>query len=60
MRIDDPNHRLNGVSEDVLLVRDEAHLLQRFQEFKPITTGHFDQAMFDIKSNFHFIFAGTK
>jgi len=60
VRIDDPNHRLNGVSENVLLVRDEAHLLQLFQEFQPITTGHFDQAMFDMKSNFHFIFAGTK
>lgn len=60
VRIDDPNDRLNGVAQDILLVRDESHLLDLFREFKPLTTGHFDQGMFDMKSNFHFIFAGSK
>lgn len=60
VRIDAPNHRLNGVKEDIILVKDEAHLLDLFREFEPLTTGYFDQSMFDMKSNFHFIFAGTK
>jgi len=60
VRIEAPEHRLNGVSEDILLVRDTDHLLDLFQEFQPLTTGYFDQSMFDMKSNFHFIFAGTK
>ena len=60
VRITDPNHRLFGVSEDVLAVRDEEHLLNLFKEFEPVTVGYFDQSMFDLYSNFHYIFVGRK
>lgn len=60
VRIADPGHRLFGVSEDVLAVRDERHLRDLFDEFEPVTVGYFDQSMFDLHSNFHFIFVGRK
>lgn len=60
VRIDDPAHRLAGVSEDILLVESEEELLRMFAEFEPETTGYFDQSMFDLDSNFHWIFVGVK
>lgn len=60
VRIQDPTHRLNGVSEDILLVESKEDLLTKFSEFTPITVGHFDQAMFDMESNFHWIFVGRR
>jgi hypothetical protein len=60
VRIDQPGHRLNGVRELILLIRDADHLCSVFDRFEPITTGYFDQAMFDMTSNFHWIFAGKK
>jgi SAM-dependent methyltransferase len=60
VRVTDPDHRLYGVSEDVLAVRDEEHLRNLFDEFEPVTVGYFDQSMFDLKSNFHYIFVGCK
>lgn len=60
IRITDIQHRLFGVSEDILAVRDEDHLIDLFREFKTVTTGYFDQSMFDMHSNFHFVFVGRK
>ena len=58
--VGDPHHRLQGHRELVYLVRDEEELKKLFSDFECITTGYFDQAMFDMKSNFHWIFAGRK
>lgn len=60
VRIDDDKHRLAGVHEDVLVCRDEDHLRNLFHEFGAVTVGYFDQKMFDMKSNFHWIFVGKK
>jgi SAM-dependent methyltransferase len=60
IRVTDPAHRLYGVSEDVLAVRDENHLIDLFNEFENVSVGYFDQSMFDMYSNFHFIFVGRK
>jgi SAM-dependent methyltransferase len=60
VRITDPSHRLFGVSEDVLAVRDQDHLRDLFNEFETVTVGYFDQSMFDLHSNFHFIYVGCK
>ena len=60
IQIDDPNHRLSGLKELIYLVRDEEELKDLFSEFECVTTGYFDQRMFDIASNFHWIFAGKK
>lgn len=58
--IDEPGHRLYGNQELIYLVRDEEHLRDIFSEFECVSTGYFDQAMFDMKSNFHWIFIGKK
>jgi len=58
--IEDPSHRLYGLKELIYLVRDENELKDLFSEFECITTGYFDQKMFDMSSNFHWIFAGRK
>lgn len=60
VRISDPAHRLYGVKEDVLLCHSEEHLKDMFSEFTSVTVGYFDQKMFDMYSNFHWIFVGTK
>jgi len=57
--IDDPKHRLYGLHEMVYLVRDEEDLKDLFSDFECVTTGYFDQRMFDL-DNFHWIFAGRK
>lgn len=44
----------------VYVVPDEAALVGLFSDFEPLTVGYFDQSMFDLKSNFHWIFAGTR
>jgi SAM-dependent methyltransferase len=58
IRIDEPEHRLNGVRELILIVRDEKDLCELFDAFEPVSTGYFDQKMFDMNSNFHFIYVG--
>lgn len=58
--MEDENHRLDGLRLLIYLVRDEDELRRLFSEFECITTGYFDQAMFDMKSNFHWIFVGRK
>lgn len=58
IRIEDPEHRLNGVRELILMVRDEKDLCELFDAFEPVSTGYFDQKMFDMNSNFHYIFVG--
>lgn len=58
--IDDPNNRLHGVHEFHYLVRDQEELKALFSEFECVTTGFYDQSMFDSKSSFHWIYAGRK
>lgn len=42
-RIEDRNHRLNGVRELILIARDEKDLCKLFDVFRPVTVGYFDQ-----------------
>ncbi len=58
--IEDPSHRLYGLRELIYLVRDEVELRSLFSDFDCLTTGYFDQGMFDMTSNFHWIFIGKK
>jgi len=60
INIQDKNHRLYGVKELILAVRDEEDLCSLFDVFEPVTVGYFDQKMFDLYSNFHYIFVGKK
>lgn len=60
VRIEDPAHRLCGLKELVYVVRDEAELKDLFSDFGWLTTGYYDQAMFDMHSTFHWIFVGKK
>ncbi len=60
VRVEEKGHRLEGVREVVLLAKDERHLCEMFSAFEPLTVGYFDQRMFDLYSNFHWIFAGRK
>jgi SAM-dependent methyltransferase len=60
VRITDRKHRLYGVHEMIYLVRTRQELKELFSEFECLSTGYFDQAMFDMKSNFHWIFIGRK
>jgi SAM-dependent methyltransferase len=56
-------HRLSQggrYHEFMFVVRDEDHLKQVFDAYTPMTTGYFDQSMLDMRSNFHWIFAGQK
>jgi SAM-dependent methyltransferase len=57
---DDPKHRLYGLRELIYLIETEDELKDMFSEFECITTGYFDQRMFDVHSNYHWIFAGKK
>lgn len=54
------DHRLSGDHEVIFVVESEEHLKSTFSDFAPLTVGYFDQRMFDLTSNFHWIFAGTK
>lgn len=58
--IDDPSHRLAGLRELIYLVRDQDDLVSLFSEFECITTGYFDESMFDVPSTQHWIFIGKK
>ncbi len=60
VRIDDPGHRLHGVRELVYLVRTRSELKSLFSMFSCLSTGYFDQQMFDMRSNYHWIFIGEK
>lgn len=60
VRIDLAGHRLEGVKEDVLLCRDEEHLKELFREFALVSVGYFDQKMFDMNSNFHWVYVGKR
>lgn len=57
---DDSKHRLAGYREFIYLVRDEKELEDLFSSFSPVDIGYFDQRMFDMSSNFHWIFVGQK
>ena len=39
---------------------DEEELKDLFSEFECLSTGYFDQSMFDMTSTFHWIFVGKK
>ena len=58
--IDEPGHRLFGLRELIYLVRDEADLKNLFSDFECVTSGYYDQRMFDMTSNFHWLFVGKK
>jgi SAM-dependent methyltransferase len=58
--IEDPEHRLKGIREYLLPMRDEEDLRSLFDMFEPLTIGYFDQSLFDVHSNFHYIFSGIK
>lgn len=58
--IEDPGHRLHGIHEFILLIRDKEDLCRMFDMFEPVTTGFFEQQMLDMESNMHWIFAGKK
>lgn len=60
VKIEQAGHRLNGVKELVYLVRDENELTDLFSAFETVTTGYYDQRMFDLKSCFHWIYVGKK
>ena len=60
VRIESKGHRLNGVRELVYVVNDVEQLKNLFGMFNCVTTGHFEQSMFDMKSNFHWIYLGEK
>ena len=60
IEINDPKHRLNSIHEYLLPIRDENDLRTMFDMFEPLTIGYFDQKLFDVHSNFHYIFAGKK
>ena len=54
------DHRLAGWHNVVYVTRDQAHLKALFNMFEPISTGYYDQSLFDIESSFHWIFVGRK
>jgi SAM-dependent methyltransferase len=58
--MEDKKHRLYGIRQFILVVRDEEDLCNLFDVFEPVTVGYFDQKMFDMNSNFHYIFVGKK
>ncbi|HPF98918.1 MAG TPA: class I SAM-dependent methyltransferase [Kiritimatiellia bacterium] len=60
VRIEDRAHRLYGVHEMIYLVKTRKELVSLFSEFECLSVGYFDQAMFDMHSNFHWIFIGRK
>ena len=56
----DSSHRLAGLRQFVYVVKDAETLRSLFDQFECLSTGHFDQSMFDMVSNFHWIFIGRK
>lgn len=56
----DPAHRLTGLRQFIYAVRDQQELTSLFDEFECLSIGHFDQGIFDMVSNFHWIFIGRK
>ena len=48
------------ICHEPYLVRDEDELKGLFSEFECLSVGYFDQKMFDLLSNFHWIFIGKK
>ena len=58
IRVEEEGHRLQGLREFILRVKDEKDLCALFDTFKMETWGYFDQRMFDMVSNFHYIFVG--
>ena len=55
-----PPHRLSGIQQFIYVVRDENELNGLFSDFECVSIGYFDQSMFDMKSNFHGIYVGSK
>jgi len=66
VKVPDANRSLYGVRQynteplRIYVIPDERELWQIFDMFEPLTVGHYDQAMFDLRSTFHWIFAGRK
>lgn len=52
--------RVDGLTEYIYVVRDEAHLTGLFDRFEPEATGFQEQCLFGDDSNFHWVFVGTK
>lgn len=50
--------RLGHRRDVVYIARDEDHLRSLFPGLRPLTVGWFEQAMFELKSNFHWIYVG--
>lgn len=60
IRIENKDHRLSGVQELILIVKDEDDLCDLFNAFDTVSTGYFEQKMFDMNSNHHHIYVGKK
>ena len=58
--IEDTTQHISGQLGLNYVVQDTEELKSLFSEFECLTTGYWDQSMFDMKSNFHWIFAGRK
>ena len=58
IRLKDPAHRLAGLKEMIYLVETKDELVDLFSQFECLTTGYYDQAMFDMTSGYHWIFIG--
>jgi len=56
----DSSHRLSGIRQFIYVVRDAHELKSLFDDFECISIGYFDQSMFDMLSNFHWIYIGKK
>jgi len=56
---DDPSHRLYGLHQFILVVKDKKDLKNLFSEFECIATGYFDDKLCDDR-NFHWVFVGRK
>ena len=60
ININDKKSRLHGRNDIIYVVRDRDELKNLFSEFECLSIGYFDQSMFDMVSNFHWIFVGRK
>jgi ubiquinone/menaquinone biosynthesis C-methylase UbiE len=53
-------HRLAGYHMVMYVAPDEDDLCGLFPGFDKLTVGYFDQSMFEMRSNFHWIYVGKK
>ena len=59
-RFEEVLSRLPTHHEFIYAIDTEEELKELFSDFECLTTGYFDQSMFALKNNFHWIWAGTK